>query len=197
METTYVAAYILCTGPTYTNKAIALGFAIGDGVGNIEETQLFTFPFEDKDFNPEYKKEFWDQQPGLLEMFRNSEFKHTEDAWKTISFWIDNLENRFKSNIVFLCADPGFINHNLCKYAGRAPLHLSKKMQNREINNPSERLSMCPKWFTLNFQKTFSYLHKHNPCSEAEYILLILIYTNKYKNNEEYFLNWRWIGPWF
>lgn len=191
----YIAVDIESLGSTYDHPVVAVGFVVGDKLGNELESRLFVLPFDESKIEPRCKEEFWDKQPGLLDSFRKSEFKTEKDAWQAISDWLDAKETEY-FGIELLSDNPAFdialIDYNLHLHLNRRPMRYTKAGKYRSISDPSERLHMCPRWFRDTFKENFGFLHSHNPCDDARYIYLSQIYSEKYYHSNIFsFLTWK------
>lgn len=184
--TTLVSVDIETTGGKFSNKVMAVGFAIGDKQGNIYELKQFNLEFSNEDFSKKCFEEFWVKYPEqILELKKNA--LPQAQGWTKICEYIDGLEQKY-SKLKFVTDnasfDHAFINYNLERYCDRLPMRYSSTGKYRSVVAPDDMLAMIP---DQTLEKLMAHLnkkypHDHNPVNDAVNIYHQYVYALKIKD---------------
>lgn len=188
-----VSVDIETLGSQYKNPVVAVGFVVGDDVGNVINTRMYKLKAnwlpisQGGEMEDRCHIEFWSKHPDLVEFYKTDAVEQKE-GWNAIRYFLDNLEQIHEGKkISFVTDNASFdiarIDYNLEKYCDCLPMRYSLTGQYRSIYPADDMLFMLPtKYVVDSLEHIKLKISDHNCVNDALTIYYQYIYAIKYKS---------------
>ena len=171
--TFYLAFDVEAGGPGLEHPIVSVGCCYGTSPKNFTKKR-WTFDFNETDFDPKCKSEFWDKNILLLQKFK----EESHHNWHDINNFLEDLEKKYPlTNFKWVIVsdnpayDLGKIDYYLHKFCARLPVRYSNHGDYRWVSDPSEQSRFFPNKSLITNYVNQHAQHTHFPDEDAEKML--------------------------